>query len=56
MKQRFETWNHFTLVKDNQHKAKCNYFDNVYQCHSNYDEISNMGTHLKVREAHMKVK
>ncbi|KAH9685852.1 hypothetical protein KPL70_014129 [Citrus sinensis] len=56
MKKRSETWNHYTVLEDNQYKAKCNYCGKIYQCHPRFDGISNMGTHLKVCEAYLNVK
>ncbi|KAH9781207.1 hypothetical protein KPL71_008367 [Citrus sinensis] len=56
MKKRSETWNHYTVLEDNQYKAKCNYCGKIYQCHPRFDGISNMGTHLKVYETYLNVK
>ncbi|KAH9685443.1 hypothetical protein KPL70_013956 [Citrus sinensis] len=56
MKKRSETWNHYTVLEDNQYKAKCNCCGKIYQCHSRFDGISNVGTHLKVCEAYLNVK
>ncbi|KAH9650061.1 BED-type domain-containing protein [Citrus sinensis] len=56
MKKRSETWNYYTVLEDNQYKAKCNYCGKIYQCHPRFDGISNMGTHLKVCEVYLNVK
>lgn len=56
IKKRSETWNHYTVLEDNQYKAKCNYCGKIYQCHPRFDGISNMGIHLKVCEAYLNVK